>query len=262
MPVPAPSWEKKWKWPHKYFEFKSLCNKNRLIFSCVNVYVIPSPCTLPPLSPSTSIIHCPFLYVLLILNSAPLQPGTDVFEFTLAFMCTSFHTVLCRVGDQKAIAHVRTGSSQLSTKEQSVVNVWLWLDGGTSRQCLFFFFFLPFFSWPCNTMGLCFVSCHSQKNTDVKQNILWPMAGSEEAEVEKSCRVHLALTTALPSLTRSALFSLPLLPELPLWVQLPQNRAEHGAAWAKAACRALLPGLGQGMMRFSFGCCELRLGLL
>lgn len=159
MPVPAPSWEKKWKWPHKYFEFKSLCNKNRLIFSCVNVYVIPSPCTLPPLSPSTSIIHCPFLYVLLILNSAPLQPGTDVFEFTLAFMCTSFHTVLCRVGDQKAIAHVRTGSSQLSTKEQSVVNVWLWLDGGTSRQCLFFFFFSLFFHDLVIPWG--FALCHA-----------------------------------------------------------------------------------------------------
>lgn len=97
----------------------------------------PLPLQAPPPSPSTSIIHCPFLYVLLILNSAPSQPGTDVFEFTLAFMCTSFHTVLCRVGDQKAIAHVRTGRSQLSTKEQSVVNVWLWLDGGTSRQLLF-----------------------------------------------------------------------------------------------------------------------------
>lgn len=189
MPVPAPSWEKKWKWPHKYFEFKSLCNKNHLIFSCVNVYVIPSPCTPSLLSPSTSIIHCPFLYVLLVLNSAPLQPGTDVFEFTLAFMCTSFHTVLCRVGHQKAIAHVRAGSSQLSTKEQSVVTVWLWWDGGTSRQYLFFFCCL--FSRPCNTEELCFVSCHSQKNTDVKQKVLWLMADQRRQRWKKSCRVHL-----------------------------------------------------------------------
>lgn len=89
----------------------------------------PLPLHTPPSSPSTSIIHCPFLYVLLMLNPAPLQPGTDVFEFTLAFMCTSFHTVLCRVEDQKAIAHVRTGRSQVSTKEQLVVNVWLWRWG-------------------------------------------------------------------------------------------------------------------------------------
>lgn len=126
------------------------------------------------------------------------------------------------------------------------------------------FFFSPpfFFSWPCNTVGLCFVSCHSQKNTDVKENVLWLMAGSEEAEVEKSCWVHLALTIALPSLTRSALSSLPLLPELSPRVSLPQNCAEHSAVWARAACGALLPGLRQGTMRFSFGCCELRLGPL
>lgn len=166
----------------------------------------PLPLHTPPSSPSTSIIHCPFLYVLLMLNPAPLQPGTDVFEFTLAFMCTSFHTVLCRVGDQKAIAHVRTGRSQVSTKEQLVVNVWLWRDGGTSRLLLFCVC-VCVCVWPCNTVGLCLVSGHSQKNTDVKQSTLRLVTGSEEVKVRKSWRVHLAPTTSLPSLPSSALFS-------------------------------------------------------
>lgn len=218
MPVPAPSWEKKWKWPHKYFEFKSLCNKNHLIFSCANVYVIPSPCTPSLLSPSTSIIHCPFLYVLLILNSAPLQPGTGVFEFTLAFMCTSFHTVLCRVGHQKAIAHVRAGSSQLSTKEQSAANVWLCWDGGTSKQAVpFFFFGLSFFhdlviAW---SFDLCHAIPIKIQMWNGKFCGWWQIRGGKG---EKKLSSSSVLTTTLPCATRSAWLSLPPGPDLPLWV--------------------------------------------
>lgn len=259
MPVPAPSWEKKWKWPHKYFEFKSLCNKNHLIFSCVNVYVIPSPCTPSLLSPSTSIIHCPFLYVLLVLNSAPLQPGTDVFEFTLAFMCTSFHTVLCRVGHQKAIAHVRAGSSQLSTKEQSVVTVWLWWDGGTSRQYLFFFCCL--FSRPCNTEELCFVSCHSQKNTDVKQKVLWLMADQRRQRWKKAVECICAHNHSSLSHQECMIQPASRARAAPLGLAY-QKLCWTWCSLSRSACRALFPGLWQGTFWFSFGSCEPRLGLL
>lgn len=53
------------------------------------------------------------------------------------------------------------------------------------------FFFCCLFSRPCNTEELCFVSCHSQKNTDVKQKVLWLMADQRRQRWKKSCRVHL-----------------------------------------------------------------------
>lgn len=107
-------------------------------------------------------------------------------------------------------------------------------------------------------MGLCFVSCHSQKNTDVKQKVLWLMADQKRQRWKKA--VECICAHSLSSLchqecmiqptSRARAAPLRLAYQKLCWTQCSVSRA---------ACRALFPGLWQRTFWFS---CELRLGLL
>lgn len=115
------------------------------------------------------------------------------------------------------------------------------MEEQASRQYLFlvfwFFFWIAFFSWPCNTMGLCFVSCHSQKNTDVKQKVLWLMVDQRRQRWQKA--VGFICTQNHSSLSHQECLAQPTpraraacLSLVTLCWKKPQNCAEHGAVWA------------------------------
>lgn len=130
---------------------------------------------------------------------------------------------------------------------------------GTSRQYLFFFCCL--FSRPCNTEELCFVSCHSQKNTDVKQKVLWLMADQRRQRWKKAVECICAHNHSSLSHQECMIQPASRARAAPLGLAY-QKLCWTWCSLSRAACRALFPGLWQGTFWFSFGSCEPRLGLL